>query len=88
VLNRGRLIEFMRRIPTLDINLKNNDGNCALIAAAIYGSVQALQALLADPRLDKSVRYDGRTAVGLAKHYKNRDWEEAVAVMLRHECPE
>ena len=87
--NHVRLIEFMRRIPSVDINKKSSSSWCALIAAAYYGRVQALQALLADPRLDKSVRdCEGRTAVGCARdgHYDDR--EEAIAVMLRHGCPE
>ena len=86
--NHVRLIEVMRRIPSVDINKKNSDGWCALIAAAMNGSVQALQALLADPRLDKSVRYFGSTAVSCARAGHNGDWEEAIAVMRRHGCPE
>jgi len=72
----------------VDINKKTSYGDCALITAACYGSVQVLHALLADPRLDTTVRYDGRTAVGCVRHYKLGDWKEAVALMLQHGCPE
>ena len=79
----------MRRVPTVDINKKDSYDGYALTNAACHGCVQVLHALLADPRLDKAVRWSGGcTAVGMARRYTKGDWEEAVALVLRHGCPE
>ena len=78
-----QIVKLLLEQPLLGLNSKNTDGETALHYAVLYDNLEALQLLLADPRLNcvNPVTNSGETPLTRALESKKNDM---VSVLLAH----
>ena len=79
--NHNSVVEILLDTPNIDVNLRANDGYCALSWAVFSKNNEALKLLLNVPSIDVNIVLNGESAVYGALKHKNI---EGAKMLISH----